>query len=221
MRRSWSPRLGAISVLASRSPVRLCVGRGRGSLRPALRPRRSGKRFRQTASSSSIRCDVRVVAARAAGAFAASAVVVPPRSDSAGYGIRARNAERGGFGPFQRQRWRGSFGRIVRFCRQLCGAWHASSVYFEREARGHERAAAMVHPIKVSPRTQDREDRKRSWREHSTNTVLGSRVAHSEVQANAMKGSCVGGDIGAMAGDCGSSKVVPSDGHLTDRKSVV
>ena len=49
MRRSWSPRLGAISVLASRSTVRPSVGRGWGSLRPAFRPRRSagdsGKRL--------------------------------------------------------------------------------------------------------------------------------------------------------------------------------
>jgi hypothetical protein len=38
-----SPRLGAISVFASRSPVRLSVGRGWGSLRPASRPRRSAR----------------------------------------------------------------------------------------------------------------------------------------------------------------------------------
>jgi hypothetical protein len=44
-----------------------------------------------------------------------------------------------------------------------------------REVKGHERAAAVVHPIKVSPRTQDRVDRKRSWREHPTNT--GARFA--------------------------------------------
>jgi hypothetical protein len=81
------------------------------------------------------------------------------------------------------------FGRDVRSCRQLCGAWRASSVDSVREARGHERAAAVVHPIKASPRAQDREDRKRSRREYSTNTVLGSRVAHSEVRANAMRGS--------------------------------
>jgi hypothetical protein len=73
----------------------------------------------------------------------------------------------------------------------------------------------MVHPIKASPRTQDRVDRKRSWREYPTNTVLGSRVAHSEAQANAMRGSPVGGDIGGVADDRGSSKVVPLDGHLT------
>jgi hypothetical protein len=47
--------------------------------------------------------------------------------------------------------------------------------YSVREVKGHERAAAVVHPIKASPQTQDREDRKRSWREHSTNT--GARFA--------------------------------------------
>jgi hypothetical protein len=44
-----------------------------------------------------------------------------------------------------------------------------------REVKGHERAAAVVHPIKVSPRTQDRVDRKRSRREYPTNT--GARFA--------------------------------------------
>lgn len=79
----------------------------------------------------------------------------------------------------------------------------------------------MVHPIKASPRTEHREDRKRSRREHSTHTVLGSRVAHSEVQAHAMRGSGVGGDTGIAAGGSGTLKGTPSDGHLTDRKSVV
>ena len=73
----------------------------------------------------------------------------------------------------------------------------------------------MVHPIKASRRTQYREDRKRSWREHSTNTVLGSSVAHSGVRANALRGGGVGGDIDVAAGDCGTSKGVPPDGHLT------
>lgn len=45
----------------------------------------------------------------------------------------------------------------------------------EREVKGHERAAAVVHPIKASPWTQDREDRKRSRREYPTNT--GARFA--------------------------------------------
>jgi hypothetical protein len=45
MMSSWSLRLGAISVLASGSPVRPPVGRGQGSLRPALRPRRSARDF--------------------------------------------------------------------------------------------------------------------------------------------------------------------------------
>jgi hypothetical protein len=44
-----------------------------------------------------------------------------------------------------------------------------------REAKGHERAAAVVHPIKASSRTQDRVDRKRSRREYPTNT--GARFA--------------------------------------------
>jgi hypothetical protein len=34
-----------------------------------------------------------------------------------------------------------------RTCRRLYGAWRASSAYSEREAEGHERAAAVVHPI--------------------------------------------------------------------------
>jgi hypothetical protein len=73
----------------------------------------------------------------------------------------------------------------------------------------------VVHPIKASRRTQNREDRKRSWREYSTNTVLGSSVAHSGARANALRGRCVGGDIGVAVGDCGTSKGVPPDGHLT------
>jgi hypothetical protein len=44
-----------------------------------------------------------------------------------------------------------------------------------REVKGHERATAVVQPIKVSPRIQDRVDRKRSRREYSTNT--GARFA--------------------------------------------
>lgn len=44
-----------------------------------------------------------------------------------------------------------------------------------REAKGIERATAVVHPIKVSQRTQDRVDRKRSRREYPTNT--GARFA--------------------------------------------
>jgi hypothetical protein len=47
--------------------------------------------------------------------------------------------------------------------------------YSVREVKGHERAAAMVQPIKVSPRTQDRVDRKRSRREYPTHT--GARFA--------------------------------------------
>jgi hypothetical protein len=39
-----------------------------------------------------------------------------------------------------------------------------------REVRGQERAIEVVHPIKVSSRTQDRVDRKRSRREHPTDT---------------------------------------------------
>jgi hypothetical protein len=122
--------------------------------------------FRQPASNSSIRFgSLRgVEASRVAGASTASAVVVLCRSDSAGHGfalvmtsVEGSDLSGGNVGE-------GLFERSVRSCRQLYGAWHASSVDSVREAKGHERAAAMVHPFKASPRTQDREDRKRSWR---------------------------------------------------------
>jgi hypothetical protein len=62
------------------------------------------------------------------------------------------------------------------FLYEICvgpGTWRRSNSV--REVKGHERAAAVVHPIKASLRTQDREDRKRSWREYLTNT--GARFA--------------------------------------------
>jgi hypothetical protein len=40
----------------------------------------------------------------------------------------------------------------------------------EHEAKGHERATATVQPVNVTLWTQDRVDRKRSWREYPTNT---------------------------------------------------
>ena len=42
--------------------------------------------------------------------------------------------------------------------------------YSVHGAKGHERATAVVQPIKVSPWTQHRVDRKRSRREYPTNT---------------------------------------------------
>jgi hypothetical protein len=59
---------------------------------------------------------------------------------------------------------------FVRCCGGPCGDRHAALGDSEHEAKGHERAAEVVHPIKASLWTQDREDRKRSWREYSTNT---------------------------------------------------
>jgi len=154
-------------------------------------------------------------AARVAGASGASAPSVPRRSDSSGYGLRARDEALRGFNPFRRQRRRGRSEDSFVPADELAELGAHRRLDSVREARGHERAAALVHPIKASPRTQDREDRKRSRREHPTNTVLGPRVAHSEVHANAMRGGDVGGDIGGAAGDCGSLKGDPPDGHLT------
>lgn len=78
--------------------------------------------------------------------------------------------------------------RCVRSCRRNAELDTWRRQYSVREAQGQERAAAVVHPIKASSRTQHRVDRTRSWREYSTHTVLGSRVAHSEVHANALRG---------------------------------
>jgi hypothetical protein len=66
-------------------------------------------------------------------------------------------------------------GGSVRSCRGSAGTGTHRWSNSEREVKGHERAAAVVHPIKASPRAQDREDRKRSRREHLTNT--GARFA--------------------------------------------
>jgi hypothetical protein len=85
-------------------------GARQGLIETCQWPRRSARDvIRLTASSPSIRFgSLRGVGAtRVAGASAASAAVVLCRSESAGHGFRARNDERGGFGPFRRQRRRG------------------------------------------------------------------------------------------------------------------
>jgi hypothetical protein len=116
MRRPPIPWLGAISVLASRSPVRL-RGARKGLTETHMASPHGKRIIRQTASSPSIRPgSLRgVEAARVAGASIASAVVVLCRSDSAGHGLRARDDERGGFGPLRRQRWRGHVREIRSF----------------------------------------------------------------------------------------------------------
>jgi hypothetical protein len=108
MRSPWIPRLGAISVFAPRSPFGY-VGRRWGSFEPRITTSPFGRRFRQTASSSSVRRGALRgdEAARVVGASPASAEVVLYRSESAGHGFRARDDECGGFGPVRRQRWSG------------------------------------------------------------------------------------------------------------------
>lgn len=61
------------------------------------------------------------------------------------------------------------FGRFFRTNRKLHGLGAYRWSYFGREVKGHERMAALVHPFNASSWIQDREDRKRSGREHSTN----------------------------------------------------
>jgi hypothetical protein len=82
---------------------------------PPTRPRRTARGFGKRLPGSSTRRDTLrgVEAARVAGAIAASAVVVLCCSESAGFGVRACDDERGGFGPLRRQRWRG-YAREIR-----------------------------------------------------------------------------------------------------------
>jgi len=95
-----------------------------------------------------------------------------------------------------RSRWKtGSFPRTLR------GRGGPRQSNSERETKGMRGRQRWFNPSSASPWIQYREDRKRSWREHSTHTVLGSRVAHSEVRVNAMRGGGVGGDVGFAAGE--------------------
>jgi hypothetical protein len=57
-----------------------------------------------------------------AGASGASALSVLCRSDSAGYGLRARDCELRGFEPLRRQRWRGHVWEIRSFLQTTLGS---------------------------------------------------------------------------------------------------